>query len=131
MGWAAARGHMWRTAAENRLWSGLTEGFRVGILAAWLPATASPAFRPWGGGLSHSLSGQRRPRGFRQACSMCIPVLRSAFSSAFCKRSHHTVSRATGIPQRGERGGALRKDLGKGPARIQEEGNTQEGGSAA
>lgn len=131
MGWAAVRGHTWQTAAENRLWSGLTEGFRVGILAAWLPATASPAFRPWGGGLGHSPSGQRRPRGFRPACSMCIPVLRSAFSSALCKCSHHTVSMATGIPQGGERGGALRKDSGKGPAWIQEEGNAQEGGSTA
>ena len=63
-----------RDRAENGLRSGLMEGFRVRVWAAQLPATASRPFLPVAGGLGHSPSRQRQPRGFGQACSMCILV---------------------------------------------------------
>ena len=64
-----------------------------------------PRFPSVGGGLGHSAPGQ--------ACSVCVPGLRIAFSPALCERAHPTVSMATSIPQRGACGGALRKDSGK------------------
>ena len=78
--------------------------------------------RGWGGsGTAPPGRGSRGALGRRAQCASC------AFSSALCKRAHHPVSMATGIPQRGERGGTLRKDSGKGTARVRVEGNTQEG----
>lgn len=129
-GWAGQR---WADTREGQsreqgLWSGLTGGFRIRVWAAQLPATAGRPFLSMAGGLSHSPSRQRRPRGFGQACSTCILVP---------SLLHFANAHITQFPWRpaslreGSVGGTLRKDSGKGTARVRAEGNTQEGGSAA
>ena len=113
-----------RDRAENGLWSGLTEGFRARVWAAQLPATASRPFLCVAGGARAQPLQAEAAEGLWAGALNVHPC---AFSSALCKRAHHPVSMATGIPQRGERGGTLRKDSGKGTARVRAEGNTQEG----
>lgn len=69
--WADTRGGQSRAQG---LWSGLMEGSESGSGRPSFQPLQATLFCPWAGGLSHSPSRQRRPRGFGQACSTCILV---------------------------------------------------------